>query len=234
MMKVAIVQPYTFPYLGYFQLIKAVDYFVLYDDVNFIKKGWIHRNRILNNDSDQMFSLPLRKASQNKLINEIDLAIDEKWKASFFKTLRHNYHKAPYFEETYAMVEDVFKETDLKISQLAFKSIKASCHKLGIKTELIKSSEKFGDSIEHKRADRLIIITKSLEAEAYINPQNGKTLYDKNYFSDRGVQLYFLSPKFTPYKQYGWQFKPGLSIIDVFMFNTSDKIIEMLEQYSLT
>src|SRR5690606_3799363 len=100
-MKIAIMQPYLFPYLGYFQLINAVETFVFYDDVNFIKRGWINRNQILVDNKAALFTVPLKKASQNKLINEIDMAIDEKWLSQFFKTIEQNYKNAPYFDDTF-------------------------------------------------------------------------------------------------------------------------------------
>jgi hypothetical protein len=233
MMKVAIVQPYTFPYLGYFQLINAVDVFVFYDDVNFIKKGWIHRNRLLNNGKDQLFSIPLRKASQNKLIKEIDLAIDEKWKDSFLKTLTYNYSKAPYFNETLALVEDVLCDTQISIADLASRSIQLCCQHMGINTRLLRSSEEFADNLNYDRADRLIDITKRLGGDVYINPQNGKALYNKEYFQNKGVKLFFLKPEFKAYPQYDMPFIAGLSIIDLLMFNSKEVLKDQLKNYTL-
>jgi hypothetical protein len=98
-MKLAIMQPYIFPYIGYFQLIKAVDKFVIYDDVNFINRGWINRNRILVNGKDSLFTIPLKEASQNKLINDIDVNWDDAWKSKWLKTLEQSYKKAPIFNK---------------------------------------------------------------------------------------------------------------------------------------
>ena len=106
-MKVAIMQPYFFPYIGYFQLINLVDVFVVYDDVNYIKKGWINRNNILINKKSFLFSLPLQNMSQNKLINEIFLVEDTNWRISLLNTIQITYKNAPYFDEVYSLIEEI-------------------------------------------------------------------------------------------------------------------------------
>ena len=96
-MKLAIMQPYIFPYIGYFQLINAVDKFVIRDDVNFIMRGWINRNRILVNDSDSLFSIPVEKASQNTLTSDCVLA-DLRVTGKLLKSIEHYYKKATTFK----------------------------------------------------------------------------------------------------------------------------------------
>ena len=135
-MSIAIMQPYIFPYLGYFQLINAVDDFVFYDDVHFIKRGWINRNQILVNGNEFLFSVPLIKASQNKLINEIEVKLDEKWLVQFYLTLEQNYVHAPYFKETFQLIKRVFSSEFITISDLAIASVKLVTEYIGLKTKL--------------------------------------------------------------------------------------------------
>lgn len=232
-MKVAIVQPYIFPYLGYFQLINAVDAFVLYDDVHFIKKGWIHRNRILNDGKELMFSIPLKKASQNKLINEIELAIDQKWRKSFLLSIEYSYKKAPFFNIVYQLIEKVLNSEVEKISDLATLSISLTIDYLEIDTKLLLSSSEFEKTRGRERANRLIEITKSLGAKTYVNPQNGKELYSKLEFAKHGVELFFIEPKLESYKQGKKPFVSGLSIIDVMMYKSRPFIKEQLKNYQL-
>lgn len=233
MKKVAIVQPYFFPYIGYFQLINSVDTFVFYDDVNFIKKGWIHRNRILNDGSDLLFTIPLKKASQNKLINEIEINIDENWKSTFFNCIMHNYKRAPHFNEVNNILESVLSSNCESISELAINSVMQTCAYLEIDTELIISSEMFGDNKLMRRDDRLIDITKRLNGKAYLNPQNGKSLYSKPYFKENEIDLFFILPELKEYTQFKHPFVAGLSIIDLMMFNSKETIQYYLTNYHL-
>lgn len=105
------MQPYLFPYLGYFQLIQAVDKFILLDDVNFIKRGWVNRNRILVNGKDHLFSLPLQRASQFKKINDLKLADYPGWRNRFFKTLTHAYRQASQYEPVMKMLHQALPQT---------------------------------------------------------------------------------------------------------------------------
>lgn len=232
-MKVAIVQPYSFPYIGYFQLIKAADVFVFYDDVHFIKKGWIHRNNILVNGNSSLFTIPLVKPSQNSLINEVRLSIDDKWRSTFHKRLHHSYSKAPFFKDVMALIEPLLNNEYTKISQLAIDSIVCISDYLGLDTEFKVSSQHFNESRGMDRADRLIEITKSLGGNVYINPVGGKELYIKEYFNSKSIELKFIESEVMAYKQFENIFCGGLSIIDVLMFNSVESINKMIEQYKL-
>ena len=159
-MKVAIMQPYIFPYIGYFQLIAAVDKFIFYDDVNFKKKSQINRNQILINGQANLFSVPLKKASQNKLINEIELRIDSIWVENFIITLEFNYKKAPYFKDIFPLIENILKKKTETISDLAIISIKEISNHLGLKTKFELSSEKYSDSIDLNILIQLTLIKK--------------------------------------------------------------------------
>jgi hypothetical protein len=231
-MKAAIMQPYFFPYIGYFQLINAVDKFVLYDDVNYIKKGWINRNRILADGAAGFFVVPCKKASQNKLINEIETLLDQKEKEKLLKTFYHAYHHAPHFEAAFNLIEQTLNRNARTIAQLAAESILAVCQFLGIETEIMPSSSIFRNR-DLKKADRLIDICRQLKADHYINAAGGAVLYEKDYFLERGIHLFFLESRPIAYRQFGQPFVPWLSIIDVLMFNPQELVLELLNEYDL-
>lgn len=230
MCKVAVMQPYFFPYLGYFQLINCSDKFVVYDDVNFIKSGWINRNRILINGVPRYFTVSLKKASPNKLINEIEVSLDTN---KLLKTLKLSYKKAPYFDSIYPIVKKVLTSGLSTIDELATLSLMTVSNYLEIDTEFIISSKKFPQSKDCDRADRLIEITKSCGCRSYVNSEGGKKLYSKDYFLSKGISLSFLNSKLKPYQQFGDEFHKGLSIIDVLMFNSCQDVKTMLENYKL-
>lgn len=224
----AIMQPYLFPYIGYFQLINAVDVFVFYDDVNFIKRGWINRNQILINGKANMFTVPLVKASQNKLINEIELAIDPNWISGFYTTINLNYRKAPYFDETFHLIQKVFSESYSSIAELAKASIMSVSEYIDINTDfLIASQLDYDRSL--KGQDRILNLCEKLNAKKYINPINGKDLYSQDKFQTKGIELNFIRTSEIHYMQFEPDiFVPNLSIIDVLMFNSREKIREDL------
>jgi len=231
-MKIAIMQPYFFPYIGYFQLINAVDKFVIYDDVNYINRGWINRNRILVNGTPNFFTIPLKKASQNKLINEIDVSMDKKERKNFLRTFELSYKNSPYFNIVYPLIVNVMISQELKIAELAILSIQAICKYLEINTEFIVSSKKYSNS-DLKTADRLIDICRIENYKHYINPIGGIKLYDKKEFEKNDIKLNFLKTLDFSYNQFDNNFIPNLSIIDVMMFNSKKEIKKMLNEYSL-
>ncbi|CAM3441073.1 hypothetical protein AEQU2_02017 [Aequorivita lipolytica] len=228
------MQPYLFPYIGYFQLINTVDTFIFYDDVNFIKRGWINRNQILVDNYAAMFTLPLKKASQNKLINEIETAIDKKWLSQFFKTIEQNYKNAPYFDQTFQILNSVLKKDVSKISTLAMESVMEISQYLQLDTQFEISSIDYPTTICFSQAERLIAICKENGSDHYINPSGGKELYKKDTFNTEGITLSFIENELVPYTQFGNSFIKGLSIIDVLMFNSVQKINLLLSNYKLT
>ncbi len=227
------MQPYVFPYLGYFQLINAVDTFVFYDDVNFIKRGWINRNKILCNNKDLLFTIPLAKASQNKIIKDVEILIDEYWISNFLKTLDQNYKKAPYFKETFQLVSSVFKLEYNSISELAIASIILISRYLEININFEVSSRKYFSTQGQEKSERLINIAKESGCENYINPIGGLELYNKTAFKKKGINLHFIKNELKPYKQFNNEFVNGLSIIDVLMFNSKIEIKELINNYKL-
>jgi hypothetical protein len=232
-MKLAIMQPYFFPYLGYFQLINAVDKFVIYDDVNYINKGWINRNNILVNGKAHMIQVPLIGASQNRLINEIEILDDEKWKIKLLRTIRQSYSQAPFFVPVFAMIEAVINSEKKKISELNAEGIIAVCKYLDINTEIVSSSVRY-DNKHLKGQDRILDICVKEKATTYINPSGGKELYDRETFLHKGVDLQFLNPKIAIYSQFKSEFIPWLSIIDLMMHLDIKELENHLEQFQLT
>ena len=178
----AIMQPYFFPYLGYYQMVNAVDHFVFYDDVNFIKSGWIHRNRILISKEPCYFSVPLLGASSFKKINEIEVNLNEKVKSKLLKSISQNYSKAPFYCEVMPIVESVIVKSVKNLAQVTANSISSVADYLNLETNFYFSSKlEFGHkSID--RADRLVEIINGFNAKAYINAQGGKELYRKEYY----------------------------------------------------
>jgi hypothetical protein len=231
-MKVGIMQPYFFPYIGYWQLINAVDKFVIYDDVNFIKSGWINRNTILINGKKSYINLMLSKASPNKLINELELLDDLKNKKQVLKTIELNYKKTPYFNLVFPIVESIMMQKEKQLSKYLEHSIRLICKYLEIDTKIIMSSEIIkNDKLTGQ--DKIIDICKRLSANQYINSIGGRKLYSHESFELNGLSLFFLEPKEIYYSQYDDAFVPNLSIIDVMMFNDKKKVKVMLEEFEL-
>lgn len=231
---IAVMQPYIFPYLGYFQLIKAVDEFVFYDDVNFIKRGWIHRNRILTNGTDKLISIPCSQASQNKLINEVNVDFENKQYKKILLSIFHSYSKAPYFDLIYPLIVDTFENTKPStIADLAIDSILNILEYLDIETKTLISSRQFDSSRGLNKSLRLIDITKNLKGKIYVNAIGGMDLYEKKDFEKFGIELRFLKSNIKPYKQFTNKFVPGLSIIDILMFNSKESCVEMLTDFEL-
>ena len=231
-MKLAIMQPYIFPYIGYFQLIKAVDKFVLYDDVNFINRGWINRNRILVNGKESMFSIPLKDASQNKLINEIDVNWDTNWKNKFLKTIEQSYKKAPFYAEVLPIIEKTIEIEGGQFNKIIEQNLRLICEYLDIDTEIISSSTIYQNA-DKKAQERILDICLQEKAHHYINPIGGLELYDKAVFAKENMMMSFIKSKTVEYKQFKNDFVPWLSIIDVLMFNSKEEINKFIDNYEL-
>jgi hypothetical protein len=231
-MKIAIMQPYLFPYIGYFQLMNAVDKFVIFDDVNYINKGWINRNRILVNGEAHMFTMPLKEASQNRLIRDIEVSEDGNWRNKFLKTVEMSYKKAPYYGSVIPIITNVILSEAKSISRLIRQSITEINRYLGISTMLQDTSAVY-DNCHLKAEDRIIDTCRKERAGQYINPSGGTDLYSKERFKEEGIELLFLKPKPVNYKQFDNDFVPWLSIIDVLMFNSKETVGEYLLAYSL-
>ena len=233
-MKVAVMQPYLFPYLGYFQLLNAADTFIFADDVNYIKRGFINRNKILFQEEEQYFTVPCIKVSQNKFINEIKVAVETKgYPENILLTIKQAYKKAPFLTDVFPMIESIFLSGNDSIATLAASSVESVSKYLEINVDFKYTSVSFSHTKGQERSMRLINITKELGSDSYINPKGGDVLYDKENFMSHGVTLEFLSPQIRPYNQFNDDFVPNLSIIDVLMFNSPEQAKILLEQYEL-
>ena len=215
-MTLGIMQPYFMPYIGYFQLMKAVDRYVVYDDVNYIKRGWVNRNNILVNGEKRMFTITLKKASQNKLFNEIVIGDDFE---KLMKMLRMNYSKAINFDETMTLMERIISFPDKQLAVFVANSFQEILKYLSIDTELLMSSS--------------IIKDNSLRGtDVYYNAIGGRNLYDKEEFKKQGIILNFVYPVVQPYPQlHVNDFVSNLSMIDILMNNTKDDVNRLLDVY---
>lgn len=220
--RVAVMQPYFFPYIGYFQLIAAVDVFVVYDNVKYTKKGWINRNRMLQNGKDAIFSLPLKSASDYLDVRERELAADFN-RDKLLNQFRAAYRRAPFFALTFPLVERIVRYEETNLFRFLHHSIVTTCEHLGIATRIKISSE---IAIDHslKNQDKVLALCAALGAGTYVNAIGGMALYAKDAFREKGVDLQFIRPKAFGYPQFGEAFVPWLSIIDVMMFNPLDAI----------
>jgi hypothetical protein len=232
-MKLAIMQPYFFPYIGYFQLINAVDKFVIYDDIQYTKKGWINRNRILQNNRDAYISLPLKKASDYLDVRERYLS--DTWPKEQKKLLNkisNCYGKAPYYLEIYPVLERIINNDTGSLFDYLYNSIKELMVYLDITTELIISSSLNIDPVL-KSQDKVISICKNLKATLYINPIGGTQLYSKSSFSKDKIDLQFLKSNDIVYSQFENDFVPWLSIIDILMFQGKKGTIPLLDSNTI-
>jgi hypothetical protein len=227
-MKLGIMQPYFLPYIGYFQLIAAVDVFIVYDNIKYTKKGWINRNRMLLNGADAMFSLPLKKASDALDVAERELANDFD-RTKLLNQFKGAYGRAPYFEQTFPLLERIVRFDDNNLFRYIHHSIAEVCAYLGIGTEMRISSE-IGIDHELKGQEKVIALCRATGADIYINAIGGMELYQRPDFAAQEVTLQFIKASPFEYLQFGTAFVPWLSIADVLMFNAPEKITRTIQE----
>ena len=237
-MILGIMQPYLFPYIGYFQLINAVDKYVIYDDVQYIQKGWINRNNYLNtsgsgNQNSLQFTFKVKTDYRLKNICDREYSTSfETDKNNFLKFLYHIYHKAPYYSETMHVIQDILSYNSDNIAEFNANSIIKISESLGINTEFCCSSDITIPS-DLRFQSRGIWICKYFGADTYINAIGGQKLYSYEDYAKEGLQLHFLKTGEIRYPQFNNEFTPDLSIIDVMMFNSPENIEKILNNYSL-
>ena len=222
------------PYIGYFQLINTVDKFIFYDEVTFIKKGWINRNRMLLNNQPKMFTIPLTNASSNNLIKDVLISDDKykEWRRSFLRSLMFSYKKAKNYNKVQPLIENVLSGSPKHISDLAIKSVMEVSKYLELQTEFETYTQDSG-VIYDSAQDRVLSICSREQATIYINPIGGTELYSVSDFEKKNIELYFLQSSKSIYKQFSNEFVPFLSIIDILMFNDKKEIINMFENFEL-
>lgn len=231
-MKIAIMQPYFLPYIGYWQLIHAVDTFVVYDNIQYTKKGWINRNRVLVNGKAEYLTIPIKHDSDYLDIIDRRLSDDfEKRKVEILRRIDGLYHKAPYFNEAYPVIESCITDYN-NLFGFVFNSLLTIKEYLEIKTKIVISSYVY---IDHslKAQDKVMAICENLGADSYINAIGGVDLYSRKYFESKYIKLNFIKADKIEYSQFGNEFVPWLSILDVMMFNSKQDIKNMLNEYTL-
>jgi hypothetical protein len=234
-MKVAIMQPYFYPYIGYFQLIHAADRFILFDDVQYIRHGWINRNRILKPGAGfQYIIMPLAAHARETLIRDIQPADADKNKDKILRQLEHYKKTAPCYKAVRELIGDSFTTQHNTIGQLNGHCLKTTCDFIGLDFKIELSSQMDFDYAQVQNAGEWALkISEQLQATTYINPPGGKELFEPGKFEKSNIQLQFLQPGLKAYSQRRTQFEPGLSIIDVMMFNEPAAIKDLLNDYQL-
>lgn len=234
-MTAAIMQPYFFPYIGYFQLIHACDRFILFDDVQYIRHGWINRNRILKpGEGFQYITMPLAAHSRNTLIRDIQLTEAEKSKDKILRQIEHYKKTAPYYKTVHALMVDCFAEAQLSVTGMNARCLKLVCDYIGLDFTLeISSQMNFDYSQVQDAGDWALRMCQQLQVTEYINPAGGMELFDKERFEKHNIRLRFLRSGLRSYSQRREYFEPGLSIVDVMMFNDPAAIRNLINDYQL-
>ena len=224
-MRVGIMQPYFFPYIGYYQLINYCDAFVIYDDVKYTKKGWISRNRIQKSGLVHNISLQIQRGSDRSTISERKLAIDFD-KAKLYRQISGAYSQFPFWDESKSVIDTIVNKSDTNLFDYLEYSIRSLVSHLGILKPIYVSSNLTNDSLSG--SDRVIEICRTLGASEYVNPIGGIALYSHESFQKNGLSLSFIRSKLTPYAQSEIAFIPGLSIIDAMVSLDANELLYRL------
>lgn len=225
-MTLGIMQPYFFPYLGYWQLLARVDCFVVYDNIQYTKKGWINRNRLLRNGEPAYFTVPLKGAPDRLDVRQREVAEDFD-REKLLRSLAGSYQRAPQFASVFPLVERAVRAPMTNLFEYLRYSLVETAAFLGITTRLVASST---IDIDHTLASerKVLAICKAMDADRYLNPIGGRGLYSAGAFAAESVALEFLQPRLRVYPQYAHPFVPALSIVDVLMFNPIAAVRDML------
>lgn len=234
-MRIAIMQPYLFPYIGYYSLIKNSDHFVFFDTPQYIRKGWINRNRILSCSNEPIFfTVPIKKCSRDTAINAVHINDSMSWKEKIYGQLSVYKNKAPYYNETLELIKKVLESEAQSLSNLAINSIKITSEYLGIDKKFDIFSEMGMNDIKVNAPDEwALYITKRMGYDTYINPPGGKEFFNSMKYEQEKINLFFLEQEIIPYKQIYGDFIPGLSIIDVLMFCNIKEINDMMNCFKM-
>lgn len=228
-MKLAIMQPYFFPYIGYFQLINSVDTFVIYDDVNYIKGGWINRNKIASKSTGNKpvyFGLTLEKQSSFEKIYEVKTRQNDFYNDKLKTKISHCYKKSPHYDKVFPLFKEVIDLDSNYLTDINYYGIKKICKFLNINTKIIKTSRQISNN-NLSGQDRIIDICKKLNCTKYINAIGGRQLYNSKDFHSNGIDLKFVN---TIPVDYEWW---DLSIIHQMMTFDQTRLQNMLNSYKL-
>jgi hypothetical protein len=236
-MKLGINQPYFFPYIGYFQLINAVDHWIVFDTCQFIWQGWVNRNRIIRpNGAVEYIRINVRKCPRDTAIKDIMISTDVDWKNQVIRSLDYyKLIKAPYYQDVMDFLTEAFRFESDRLSPVLVHLLKSTCDYLGIPFRYSVLSE-MNLNLEnvHGPGEWALEMSKAMKATTYINAPGGKAFHNYQQFKDAGIELLFIEPGITPYDQKKEIFEPGLSILDVMMFNSPEQIREMLKNFTLS
>lgn len=235
-MKIGIMQPYFFPYIGYFSLIHYVDKFIFFDTPQYISHGWVNRNRILKqNGTIGYITVPIKKMPQQTAIKDVLIADDMDWRGRIYGQLTVYKKKAPYYKEVIAFLHSILdEEDDNKLSDLNIAGIKATSKYLGLENKFDVFSQMDIEIAKAVQPDEWALnITKAIGGDVYVNPPGGELFFDRNKYKKQGIKLEFLQSKLPHYIQRMGHFEAGLSIIDVMMFCSKKEIMDMLNEFNL-
>jgi len=230
-MILGIMQPYFFPYIGYFSLIKSVDKWIVFDSVQYIKRGWIERNRILSSNGSPFYiKVPLNKFHRHSLIKDVTIKNTENWSLKMLEQIKSYKKYAPFYHNVYSFLEESFEFKTNSIVEQNVYLLKKTCEYLEIPFNYEVFSE-MNLSIDQPKApgDWALNICKSLRAKEYINPIGGMQLFNKDMFEKSNIKIKFIKSRMVKYYQGPGEFHPWLSILDVMMFNDINKIHEILD-----
>lgn len=231
-MIVSIMQPYFFPYIGYFQLMVNSDVFVVHDDVQYIKGGWVNRNRIRRQGQVCWITLPVRKDAHNLAINQRFYDLDRANTQQLLRRIESNYRRAPRFDQVFVLLRDIIMNDDANVASFNLNLIRSLAGFLNIKTPIVVSSEMRKDDCLTGQ-ERVVDLCKRLQASHYVNPIGGLELYEAERFARDGIELGFLQTTLASFPTSGAVDDPYLSIIDVLMFNSDETIATMLKTYRI-
>lgn len=234
-MKLGIMQPYFFPYIGYFSLIDYCDHFVFFDTPQYIRKGWVNRNRLINlTGSTNYIIVPTQKAKQETPINKILIDNSQQWREKIYGQLTVYKKRAPYYNVVLELMHDILDRPYVSLSELNIQSIRAICECLGIAAGFGVFSKMNLDLEDITSPDEWALsITKKMGYSTYINPPGGMSFFDRKKYISQGIDLKFLKANLKPYQQKNGCFEPGLSIIDVMMFNNTQDVNKMIKDFEI-
>ena len=229
------MQPYFFPYIGYYQLMNYVDIFILYDKIQYTKRGWVNRNRIALNDKIISITLPINKDSSKLNIDQRYLAdIWPDYKNKLLNKLTTSYSKAKHFKDVIHLIEYIFSYKDLRLDKFLFNSIIQIKKYLDIETKIVISSEIENNDFHLRGEKRVINLVEACNGTVYINLSGGKNLYSKDNFKSQGINLKFLTSELLSGGRLFDKYIPNLSIIDLLMHYSKEEVRILLSKYKLS
>ena len=233
-MTYGIMQPYFFPYLGYFSLIKHADRFIFFDTPQYIEHGWVNRNRILKQDGTPVYmTVPICKAPRETAIKDIQINGSD-WKEKIFGQLTVYKRKAPHYTETVEFLRDLLQPEGETLSEMNIRTTEAVCERIGLERsfDTFSKMELAIDPVEEPDEWALNIV-RALHGDAYVNPPGGMDFFHAEKYRDAGIDLQFLKSNLPAYIQRIGHFEPGLSVVDAMMFCSPQEISEMLDDYRI-